>query len=402
MRIATGLRRRRALTAAVAVAATAGIGLSVPAIAAQAHAAGSSGMLVANETGSPAAVPWNRVGPGWTLALYSATQGGENITPKAGPSTLYLVDPAGGRYRLFTWAARSRQTQWYLLAWSGDTRRAMFVPNSELYGSAHQQVFQLQLRTGKISSFTLPANVSAVGYTRPDGLNILAERGANIAPTATGSLMRFSLTGHLVKRLGTVQGLGAVAYQPTGTELAAGSQHGITLISNAGGLIRRLPVPGVSDECGAVRWWSAGTILATCSVGNAAGPQLWLVPANGARPTALTPARRGTDFDLGDFNAWKLSSGLYVDGLSGCGTLVIGKQPARGPEQQIRVPGADSSLIVNATRSQLQIERFSECVPGVSLVWFNPATHAMKVAIPLGHNQHGVVAVVPYFISGKF
>jgi len=35
-------------------------------------------------------------------------------------------------------------------------------------------------------------------------------------------------------------------------------------------------------------------------------------------------------------------------------------------------------------------------------VWFNPVTRAMTVAIPLGRNQDGVVAVVPYFIAGKF
>lgn len=66
------------------------------------------------------------------------------------------------------------------------------------------------------------------------------------------------------------------------------------------------------------------------------------------------------------------------------------------------MPGAASSLIVNATRTQLLIERINGCSPGVSLVWFNPATRAMKGAVPVGHNQDGVVAVVPYFIAGKF
>jgi hypothetical protein len=41
-------------------------------------------------------------------------------------------------------------------------------------------------------------------------------------------------------------------------------------------------------------------------------------------------------------------------------------------------------------------------MPGVSLVWFNPATRAMTVAIKVGHNQFGVTAVVPYFVTGKF
>src|SRR5262249_13921517 len=182
-----------------------------------------SGVLGPGQVGSRASVPWRRVGPGWSLALYSASQGGEGITPKAGPSTLYLVNPAGGRYRIASWAANSAPTRWSLLAWSGARRRAMFAPQTELYGSVRQQVFQLQLRTGALTSFTLPANVRAVGYSRPDGLNILAERAASIASAATGTLLRFSLTGHLVKKLATVRGLGQVAYQPAGASIAAGS-----------------------------------------------------------------------------------------------------------------------------------------------------------------------------------
>jgi hypothetical protein len=405
MQRGTQVRRRRGLTvAAAAVAAAAAVGLAIPALAAQGQPGGAAAapVLGAGQVGSRAAVPWAKVGPGWSLVMYSAAQGGEGIKAKAGPMTLYLVDPSGGRYRMFTWPAHSRETQWQLIAWSGDSRRAMFVPNNELYNSVREQVIQLQLRTGKVTSFTLPAGVTAVGYTRPDGLNILADRGAGIAPTARGTLMRFSLTGRLQKTLATVGGLGNVAYQPAGLELAAGSKNGITLVSNAGGVIRRLSVPGVRDGCEAVRWWSASTILASCAVPGTPGPELWLVPAGGATPTALTPARRGNSFDQGDFNAWQLSSGLYLDGVSACGTLVIGKQPAHGPEQLVSVPGAASSLIYTATRTRLLVERLGGCNPGASLVWLNPATHQMTVAVPVHGLQWGVVGVVPYFVAGKY
>ena len=128
---------------------------------------------------------------------------------------------------------------------------------------------------------------------------------------------------------------------------------------------------------------------------------MWLVPSSGARPSALTPVRTG-GFDLGDFNAWQLSSGLYVDGYGACGSLVIGRQPAHGKEQPVNVPNSGSSLTVNATKSALLVERINGCMPGISLVWFNPATRKMTVAIPVSHHQHGVTAVVPYFIAGKF
>jgi hypothetical protein len=418
MQRGTKARGRRGLTvAAAAVAAAAGIGLAVPALAApgqpapsqpaqgQPGGAASAPILGAGQVGGRAAVPWAKVGPGWSLVMYSAAQGGEGIKAKAGPMTLYLVDPSGGRYRMFTWSAHSRQTQWQLIAWSGDSRRAIFVPNDELYNSVREQVFQLQLRSGAITSFTLPANVTAVGYTRPDGLNILAEQGAGRSPGAIGTLMRFSLTGQRQKTLATVRGLGNVAYQPAGLELAAGSQNGITLVSNEGGVIRRLTVPGVPGVhggCGAVRWWTASTILATCAVSNEPGPRLWLVSVGGARPAALTPARKGDSFDQGDFNAWQLSAGLYVDGVGACGTLVIGRQPAHGAEQMVSVPGAASSLIYTATRTRLLVERLNGCSPGASLVWLNPATHKMTVAVPVHGLQWGVVGVVPYFVAGKF
>ena len=143
-------------------------------------------------------------------------------------------------------------------------------------------------------------------------------------------------------------------------------------------------------------------ILAACSIINSPGPRLWLVPASGARPTALTPARSGNSFDMGDFNAWQLSTGLYVNGVSACSSLVIGRQLAHGAEQQIRVPGADSAYVVNATRTRLLVERVNDCSPSVSLVWFNPATRAMTVAVGVGLNQHGVVGVVPYYMAGKY
>lgn len=406
----TGFGGQRAIMAAAVMAATtAAIGLSVPAMAAS--AARSGRILGARQVGTASAVPWSKVAPGWALAMYSATQAGEGVKPKAGPSTLYLVSPQGSRYKVVTWSAKSPRANWDLLAWSGDTKRALFSTGPIFVGSARQHIYQLQLRTGHVTGFTLPAKVNAVGYTRPDGLNILAEKGNLGTGTSAITLQRYSLTGKLQKSLASVKGLALLAggsgvpsapYNSAGTQLAAGTTNGLELISNAGGVIRKLPVPDVTEGCSAVRWWSKNTVLATCSVTGEAGPRMWLVPASGAKPTAQTPARTGSSFDLGDFNSWQLSSGLYVDGLGACGTLVIGRQPAHGKEQMVKVPGASSALVVNATRSKLMVERINGCMPGISLVWFNPATRALKVAIPVGKNQEGVRDVAPYFIAGKF
>jgi hypothetical protein len=381
--------RRGVVGTAVAAAAAAAIGLAAPAMAAPG----------AGPAAASAAVPWSKVGPGWSLALYSASTGGEGIKARHGSETLYLVNPAGGRYHLFTWAASSSRSDWQLQAWSGDVRRALFTGES-VYGKP-TRVYQLQLRTGAVSSFTLPARVELIGYTRPDGLNVLTQDGMVASLSSKVSLQRYNLAGKLQKTLARITYLSGAVYQPAGGVLAAGTLHGVDVVSNSGGVVRSISVPGVKLGCSVARWWSTTTILASCAVPNEAGPRLWLVPANGGRPTAMTPVRKGP-FDVGDFNAWQLSSGLYVDGYGACGSLVIGRQPAHGPEQQVNVPGAASSLIVNATRSQLEVERINGCSPGISLVWFNPATRALKVAIGDGHNQFGVVNVQPYYIAGKY
>jgi hypothetical protein len=410
MRLAAGVRGRRTLGAiATVTGAAAVVGLAMPALAAPAVQATSTRILSAGQVGARSAVPWRKVGPGWALAEYSATQEGEGVKFKAGSSTLYLVDPQGGRYKLVTWSARSPRASWHLLDWSGDVSRALFGTSVGLFGTGREHVYQLQLRTGRVTGLKLPANVAAVGYTRPSGLNILAEKWTSMTSTAI-TVQRYSLTGKLQKNLASDKGLGLFAgpigvppvpYNSNGTELAAGTTNGLELISNAGRVIRKLPIRSATEGCAAVRWWSRSTVLATCMVTNEAGPRMWLVPVSGSRPTALTPVRT-SGFDLGDFNAWQLSSGLYVDGYGACGSLVIGRQPAHGNEVQVNVPDSGSNLIVNATRSTLMVERINACNPGRSLVWFNPATGKITVAIPVSHDQVGVSAVVPYFIAGKF
>jgi len=403
MKFAAGVRGRRLIGAVATVAAAAAaVGLAVPALASSAAPASRS--LSRGQAAPRSAVPWGKVGAGWALATYSAGHGGEGVKPKAGALTLYLVDPQGGKYKLSTWQASNPRSKWYLLGWSGDARRALFASTPGYFVSTgREHLYQLQLRTGRVTGFTLPARVSAIGYTRPDGLNILAEKSANSIGTGGFTVQRYSLTGKLQKSLVSIKEnvYPSLAYNSSGTELAAGTMDGLELISNTGGVIRKLPVPQVTESCTAVRWWNSGTVLASCLVTNADGPRMWLVPASGATPTALTPVRT-TGPDLGDFNAWQLSSGLYVDGSTGCGAGIIGRQPAHGQEQIVNVPGAPSSLIVNATRSTLMVERISECSPSASLVWYNPATTKMTVAIAVRHDQVGVSAVVPYFISGKF
>jgi hypothetical protein len=79
----------------------------------------------------------------------------------------------------------------------------------------------------------------------------------------------------------------------------------VQLVSNAGGVRKKLPVPGADTRygCSPVRWWTKSTLLVDCMPKTGFGPRLWLVAANGARPVALTPVRKAGS-DLGDIGAW--------------------------------------------------------------------------------------------------
>jgi hypothetical protein len=349
------------LLAAAAVAGTAASGSVAP-------AAADSGptVLAGGQAGSRAQVPWASVGPGWELAEYSAGTPAHHL-----PTMLYLVNPAGGRYLMDTWPARAFAPG--LVAWSGDKTRALL-----LSGSTGQSE-QLTLATGQLTTFALAGHAVPIGYTRPSGLNIL---GVQLSGSRS-RFARYSLTGQLVMVLATAPPGGWAMYSRDGTELAVTSNRGLQLVSNRGGVIGQLPVPGtVTGRCLPARWWNSGTVLASCLAPGTAEDRLWLVPASGARPTALTPQRGASSQDLGDVDAWQLPSGLYTQGLGACGTAQIYQQAAGGSVTPVMVPHTTGNnvWVVTVAGPKMLLNAQTGCPGSRSLVWFNPATHAERLA----------------------
>lgn len=332
-----------------------------------------------------AGVPWAQVGPGWSLAEYT-----NGTKTKHAPTTLYVVSPSDARYAVYTWRASAVAAP-ALVAWSGDKTRALLS-----YGGG--QMAQLNLLTGKLSKFTMAGAPRIIGYTRPDGLNILGVQVKN----SMASLARYSLTGKLVKVLVTnneftITGIDS----PDGTMLAVFAGDGMELVSNAGGVIRKLPVPGTNplSGCTPARWWNANTILATCFADGSGIPRLWLVPASGATPTPLTPQRKASPADLGDVDAWQLPSGLYLQSLGACATLLLNKQIAGGKVSPVKVPGTanTSTLVVTAAGPRLLIAARSGCMGGNVWLWFNPATRAETWLLKAPAGAIGVEALVPFY-----
>jgi tellurite resistance protein TerC len=320
--------------------------------------------LRAGQQGTRQDVPWSQVGPGWMLATQTPARSGS-------ATTLFLIDPAGGRYSMDTLPANSSQPD-MLLAWSGDGQRALLEGDRPF-----SQMEVLNLRTGTGAKFSLGSEVSAFGFTRPDGTAILASTDAT-----RPRLERFSLTGALEQVYpssftghGYFNGNSAV-YSPDGTELAVSTSGAMELMSNEGKAIRALPVSPSAQSCLPVRWWTTTDLLAMCTPPHSGVSQLWLVPASGARPTALTasPASRG---DLGDLDAWPLPSGTYVQDAGACGYTYLAKlQPNRQttPVKVAGVPQGDSVIGLGSYAGRLAIQARTPCGPGSSVLWYSPAS----------------------------
>jgi hypothetical protein len=340
----------------------------------------------AGPVGNLAGVPWDEVGPGWALAEY--TTGSETV---AAPVTLFVIDPAGHLYPVYQWPAT--KAPWLLKGWSGDGTRALF----EVLGADQTTMHELTLRTGRVTTFALPAGSEAWGYTRPDGKNILVW---------DGGIARYDLTGTLQRQLVSGGLLDAISSPDGATAVVSGS-YGVTLVSNAGGVIRQLPIPGASPSvpCEPARWLNATTVVATCGMATSESGRVWAVPVSGAAPTALTPVRDRTGPDLYDLDAWPLPGGAYVDAV-GTGGGFIGRQNASGAVTVISVPGmAQSQYIVAMAAGKLLVEGFGGTdvspVRPTSLAWFDPQTGEAKMVLAAPANGTGVAGLAPFNRDGE-
>jgi hypothetical protein len=197
---------------------------------------GEAGRMVGDgRTASRSAVPWSNVGRGWTLVTYT-TASPFTASPQVGATTLYLVDPAGGKYVMYRWPRVPADGGVNLVDWSGDRSRVM-----------------LWVARNPTSTSGLPASAEPLSYTRPDGQAVLADR------VLTGprrvQLVRYDLSGKLEKVLFTMTARSinggfltesaSSPYNPSGTEVAVTAEPGAArtehtvLISNAGGLVDR-------------------------------------------------------------------------------------------------------------------------------------------------------------------
>jgi TolB protein len=210
--------------------------------------------------------------------------------------------------------------------------------------------------------------------------------------------LRLSLAGRLVKVLASGAKDATAVYSSSGAAVAVAGASGLQLVSNNGGVIRRLPVPRTgSSGCTPIRWWDARAILAACVATGTHRDRLWLVPASGARPRPLTPQHGPHSPDPGDLDAWATPGALYLQGITPGGRALIFRQQANGALRAIKVPGsANDNWIASARSSRLLVSETSRCGQSTSLLWFSPATGREQTLLKAPRDRVGVLALAPY------
>jgi len=355
-------------------------------------------------------VPWAAVGQGWFLATWSPAQPlapGEapaagQATYQTATTTLYLVDPAGGRYVITTFPPSADGSP-TLMDWSGDGQHALLEQDvTDPSTTAAQTVItEVDLGTGATSNFTVGIAVDA-HYTLPDGHAILlstsAERGTPSAP----SLERVDLGGteqltFPVDQLGSAFNGGFLSY-PDGSQLVLGTADGLVVVGNDGTVGHQIPMPGPSG-CMPLRWWTSTQILAACTGSNDTS-RLWLVPASGAAPTALTAPLTGQQGpDAADEDAWQLPAGTFLQDAGACGYQYLAKLNPDGTTTPVTVPGVangDSQLVVGTDGPNLALHAAIGCGAGESLLVYNPTANTSTVLLGPPVNGGGVVSALVY------
>jgi len=365
-------------------------------------------MLAAGRTGRRSAIPWSLVGRGWALAeLSTAAPNSAGQAAGSGSYSTYLVDPEGGKYKI---TASSGGTEPQLMAWSGDAHTALFNTSDGAAGGA--SAYQLlNVQTGQLVPLQLPAGVVAIGFTRPDGLAILAVRQG----PAEFRLQRYTLSGQLQGSLASLPHKAGETWSSDGcsSACALSSPDGLTdvwgiagdemqAVSNAGGRPHRLHVPD-SRSCIPLSWWDERTILADCLVTNMPddATRLWLVSEDGSAPTPLAPAVSAANGGIRD--AWMAGQTTYVSWATTrqCASAPTGPggmeiQPLG--QAAIAIPGSTQnfSTIVATQGQRLLVLAQTQCPGTSSLVWLNPSTGHSQTAIEAPGNEVGVIAAVPF------
>jgi len=121
-------------------------------------------------------------------------------------------------------------------------------------------------------------------------------------------------------------------------------------------------------------------------------------PAERRAAHGADPPRSFKTGDLGDLDAWSLSSGLYLQSAGPCGVLQIFKQAPNGSITLVKVPHTEGdNRVLTAIGSRLLIQAPTSCTGSVSLLWFDPGTRAERWLVRAPSTQTSVAVAIPFY-----
>jgi hypothetical protein len=185
---------------------------------------------------------------------------------------------------------------------------------------------------------------------------------------------------------------------------------GMELVSNAGGVIRKLRMPGTGSpkSCRPMTWWSPDTVLAYCNApGQPGAGRLWLAPIAGGQPAPLTGTAGSASGQGVITGAWQAGGAIFVTSTtssacqgaaSGPGGLQILQLSPGGPETPVKIPASTNNYasVVAGLNGKLLVLAQTSCPGTSSLISVDLSTHAAATVLSAPATEAGVVGAVPY------
>lgn len=333
-------------------------------------------MLGLGRSGSRSAIPWSLVDRNWTAAQWAPNGAGATT-----PDTLFLVDPAGGRY-----AVAAIPSDLRLVDWSADLHRLL------LTGGGHALI--IDTTSGSSHRLEVPTS-SDVWFAAPLGTTLLVDTGR-------GSIERLTLDGRI---LGTYSVTGSQdplipISSPDGSRLVVtGRTTPLLIDASTGRVLQILRAPAGRSFCRQAAWWSDDQILVQCTTGD--GQDLWIESIDGSHLSRLTDRRLphpSSDAGLGDLTAYRLDSGIFVLESGGCADTFLSRLQPDGSTRFLSlatsVVNPHNVRVASTSPTALELLGRSGCSRSTVLARYEPNTGISFVQLG-GHVAGGeVIAAV--------
>ncbi len=236
----------------------------------------------------PASVPWEDVGPGWTLVAYDP-----GPFEQARTVGLFLVAPDGRRWAVATVDAAERN-EVGVEDWLPDPPQAVVARRPLLGVDEDPQpgvLDLIDLETMLFRELTTfdPGQVNVATLSRPTGKVVVFAEGVG------GPLQRRSPDFELLSTV--AQEAFEWVHSPDGAMLAVGTLPStgpsrLTVNANdTGAELLELAIPTAYRYCHPTGWWDAATLAGLCGNTGVEEPAvLWQFPTDGAQPRQLLTA----------------------------------------------------------------------------------------------------------------